>query len=378
MSDQGLNKDAHVLANVFKDHEAKEREKKAIVEEINDKSLEIRKFEVENKYKKVSQAKNVRERFEKLNFNFQDKDRLANIIKSNTRYLENARKRSMQFLTADFKEVVPYQPGQLILVGARTGKGKSTTSANLAYRALNQGKKVLVLSNEEKAGDVYNRVTSLIKNKPYTLHSDMTEEDIKMYNEYIGILGQRMSVVDDDAVGDVGGMSIFEVVRNILVDAVSKKKCDVIIIDYYQKIDQSVDQPDLDVYKVQHKFASFIGDLIKDPDCPPIVLMCQLKPDDKDGKPFEERIEGRKIIVKPVTCMLEARPVYDAWKTEFLVHKTRFSEHNGKVISVGFLKGKYVPYTPEFIQFVEQEKMRIQQKKMDAQRLSSVKPTNGD
>lgn len=377
MSDNNLEKNAKDLANIFKEAEAAEKNSKALIEEINKKSLEVKEFEVNRKYKQVQEAKSIQEKFNNLNINFKDPERIKKIIENNTRYLENARTKSMEFLNPDFDEVVPYQPGQLILVGARTGKGKTTTVANLAHRTVLQGLRGLVLSNEEKAADVYNRVTAIIKEKAYTNHRSISPEEAAMYNDFIQKLDHRLTVIDDDAVGTISGMSTLEVIKGYVNKAIEEGSFDVIMIDYYQKINTSAENPSLDMYQVQHKFADYLGDVIKNPAAPPIVLFVQLKPDDKDGIPFEERIEGRKIIVKPATCMLEAKPNYDQRCTDFICHKSRFSESNGKIIKVGFLKGKFVRYSAEWEDYVMKEKQREHLKKLEKAKLSQVKPSNG-
>lgn len=376
MSNNNVEQDTQALAAAFKAHEQAEAQNKQVLDEISKKSLEVKQFKVDQEYKRITEAKKIQSQFANLKIDFSSKERIKQIQASNAQYLENARKRSMVFLHKDFNNVVPYQPNQLILVGARTGRGKSTTSANLAHRAVLQGQRVLVLSNEEKAGDVYNRVTAMIKGRSYSNHSSLSEEEVKEYDEYIEKLSERLSVVDDEAVGDVSGMSVLEIMKGYLSSAVDQDLFDVIIIDYYQKVDTSLEHSKDSVYEVQHRFASFLGDLIKKTGCPPIVLMCQLKPDDKEGRPIEERIEGRRIIAKSATCILEAAPDYERHCTNFIVHKTRFSENNGKTIPVGFLKGRYVEYNTAFKESVVREKERIAREKLQKIAMSEIKPTN--
>jgi HrpA-like RNA helicase len=65
-------------------------------------------------------------------------------------------KKSMVFMNDRFRLVVPYFQKNLILIGADTGDGKSTTVANAIYSTITKinpatGKygRVMVLSNEE-------------------------------------------------------------------------------------------------------------------------------------------------------------------------------------------------------------------------------------
>lgn len=365
--------EAHDPMDAFLDNVDKEiQEQQDKIANLNDKKLELEVYRTDQKYKQMEEAKNLQEEVSNLDFDLNDPDYVSNIIESNTRYLNAVRTKSMTFLNPDFKGVVPYMPNNLVIVGARTGRGKSTTCANLIYQAIMKGKRTLTLSNEEKANDVFNRVTSLIKGVAYTEHDKLTDEQVTELNEYIKMLSQRMMVIDDDTTKKVGGMGLLEMVRGYIDKAVEKKVYDVIIIDYYQKINQSADNPYLDMYQVQAKFADYLGDILKHPDCPAIVLMVQLKPDDKDGKPIEERIEGRKAIAKPATCILEAKPDYKRRCTEFIVHKSRWSENNGKSVPVGYMRGKYVKYDQEFQEYVE----RANSEEAQRRALRTVSPKN--
>jgi replicative DNA helicase len=360
------------LIGLFSEIEEESGKKQKILSELNNKKLDIEIYRTEQKYKQMTDAKDLQEDVSNLDFELNDPEYIDGLIKSNTQYLNAVRTKSMTFLNSDFRGVVPYMPNQLVIVGARTGRGKSTTCANLIYQAIMKSKKTLTLSNEEKAPDVFNRVTSLIKGVAYTEHDRLTDEQVTELNEYIKILGQRMLVIDDDQTKKVGGMGIIEMVQGYINKAIESKQYDAIIIDYYQKINQSADNPMLGVYEVQAKFADYIGDVLKHPDCPAIVLMAQLKPDDKEGRPIEERIEGRKAIAKPATCILEAAPDYDRRCTTFTVHKSRWSENNGKGVDVGYMRGKYVKYDLEFKEYVEKAKMEETKQRA----LRNIKPKN--
>ena len=342
------------------------------VEKLNDMKLKVESARVQKQYNKLQVEEEKRERLKNATAEFDKTSYIERLKHRNTQYLEGAKHTSMEFLNQDFKGVVPYQNNQLILVGGRSGKGKSTTCANLVYGALTKGKRVLVLSNEEQAADVYNRVTCIIKNRSYTNHDEFSVEDREMFNKYIELLSDRLKVIDDDYTGTTSGMSVVETMKTFIEQEVEKGSNDVIIIDYYQKINISIDNDGLSPYQVQESFADFLGDIIKKPNCPPIVLMVQLKPDDKEGRAIEDRVEGRKIIVKPATCILEASPDYQNRCTNFIVHKTRFSEHNGNAIPVGFSKGKYVLYDDNFKNYVRQERIKEQDRSM----LSNVKVGN--
>lgn len=360
------------IADLLENIEKEAEDKRAKVNELNDKKLEVELHRVKNQHSKMKEAMALKEEIENINIDLNNRDYVKKLQKENQDYLYNVKEKCMRFLNADFDGAVPYMPNNMILVGARTGRGKSTTCANLAYQALMSGKKVLNISNEERANDVYNRITALIREEAYTDHATWTKERIDTYTEYIEKLSQRMLVIDDGYIGKTGGASYLEVVIGLINKAVESEDFDVILIDYYQKINQSSENPQLGIYEVQNKFADYMGDILKDSRCPAIVVMAQLKPDDKEGKPMEERVEGRKSIMKPATGILEAAPDYNRHCTKFTIHKTRWSEFNDKEIDVGYVKGKYVKYDSSFKEYVEKLKLEKQQKQL----LSNVKPAN--
>jgi len=341
--------------------------------EYNRKSFEIKKHKLDSQYRMMEQQKEMSKRARNADFNFDVEKYVNETVDHNTQYLDSAREESMNFINDSFDGIVPFMPNQVILIGARTGKGKSTSTANIAWKCLLDNKRVLILSNEERRADVYNRVTALIKDKSYSDHRNMTPEDRDMYNEHIKILANKgMIVIDDEHTKSTGGMSVLETMCGYLENATDEGNFDVILIDYAQKVNQSSEMADAPTWQVQEKFYYYIENVSKKKKCPPIVLMGQLKPDSKEGLAYEDRFEGRKTITKPATCIMEARPNYEARATDFITHKTRWSEHNGATITVGFSKGKYVIYDEKFKQEVQMAKAELAQREL----LKDVKPGN--
>src|SRR6185369_8272433 len=94
-------------------------EKKRFLEErrVNSQIDQIKKSEEEiEKTKAMIVGQNTEEEISALIF-------------SNTSYIRNARAK-LQFINEDFDNIVPFFPGNFILMLAKTGEGKSTATAN--------------------------------------------------------------------------------------------------------------------------------------------------------------------------------------------------------------------------------------------------------
>jgi len=310
---------------------------------------------------------------------FFDKDRIKKVQEKSREYLKQA-KNSKMFICNSFKGQIPYFARNLILIAAQTGDGKSTTSANLAYHAITQGQRVLMMVNEESADDVYNRVSCLCEGWSYVNHDQFKEHQIDLFDRNIASLANRLVVVDDSFNDNMGQTSTLEGVTGLLSSLVNSTiKFDVIIIDYYQNVDSSVASPSLKDWEVQSRFASFL-DKFKNSYNAPIVLMAQKKKQVGDkAMTFKESIEGRKVILNKATCAISVTAERDLQRTAWEITKSRFNQAVGEVIYTGFDRGKYVEYTEDFMEQAQQYKERKEikedlKKKQNADVFRDIKP----
>lgn len=283
-------------------------------------------------------------------------DQILALQNANDDYITAARN-GMEFIIGRFKKVVPFFRKNFILVGAKTGEGKSTAVANIAFSVITHTnpdgstRKALVLTNEERAEDFYNRITCLIKGWHYTNHDKFTQEQVDTFRKFIPILASngRLTVVDNNHNGSHGVTTTIEGIENVFESLLANKQYyDVVIIDYYQNIISSKTDPSASENDVQAKLARML-DKYKNLYPAPIVMMAQITPQDKDGKmPFQQRIKGRKMIMDPATLVIEMTADRKNLRTKWTVWKSRFTEAVGSEFFTGYEYGKFVEYTDDF------------------------------
>lgn len=321
------------------------------------KEREVYENRINKQYEDLKKSKDELEKNKSIDLSQMPEERIKKLQEDTEEYLKQA-KTAKVFLNEDFNGKIPYFGRNLILIGATTGDGKSTITSNLTLDMIKQGGRVLIITNEEKADDCYNRITALIKGWPYNDHKDFTDEQRATFKEYIGILAKRVYVVEDDHNGVSGQTTSLEGVTDI-VDKAIQCDYDLIIIDYYQGIAHSKDNPMLVDWQVQERLADKL-DLSKNKSKAPIVLMSQLSTNDEKTS-FKQAIEGRKKILNKATCAMRVLADRENLRTAFEIKKSRFNAAVGSSIYVGFDKGRYVPYTPEWANQVEITKARKEQ-----------------
>jgi archaellum biogenesis ATPase FlaH len=311
------------------------------------------KHRINTQFNEVIKNQAEANKFKEIDLSKMDESTVQTLQVQADEYILAARK-SMLFVNDQFNGIVPFFAKNLLLIGAATGSGKSTLCANIVYSCLLQGKKVLVLTNEQWEADIFNAVTALIKGWTYQDHDKITDEQRAVYREYIGKLSKRMTVVGDNYAGATGCTTSIEGIQTLLDSLIEKNiQYDVIIIDYYQNVATSKNNPRLEKWQVQERLAIYL-DGFKNRYDAPIVVLSQLKPSPKDAEiDFKDRIEGRKSILNSATFAMEARADKEKKLTVWKIHKSRFKSI-GKEILTGWEKGKYVKYDSAFMEKTQQ------------------------
>lgn len=349
--------------------------------EAFEKNMELEKLKADTAAKRaVLDAKRVSSQLELVEQNERDMaqaratdfgaltdEQIAKLQQENDEYMEAA-KNAMTFIIPEFDNLVPFFRKNFILIGARTGEGKSTAVANIAFTMLQKGKRVLVLTNEEKAEDFYNRVTALSMGWHYTNHNKFTDEQKITFKRGIKALASngKLTVVDNNHNGSTGVTTTLEGIATVFDNLIAKQEYyDVVLIDYYQNIIHSQKYPHLSENEAQSRLSRMM-DKYKNTYPAPIVMMAQINaPDEKDKTPFQYRIKGRKIIMDPATFAVEMIRNTEGSFTKWVVHKSRFTEAIGKDIKTGYDKGRFVKYDSAFIERAQKNAYRRTDEKLD-------------
>jgi hypothetical protein len=224
----------------------------------------------------------------------------------------------------------------------------------------------LVLSNEEKSEDVYNRITCLIKGWHYVNHDKFTEEQVEIFNQYIKGLSSMVTVIDDNFGGASGTTTTLEGICQVFDNLIANNQhYDAIILDYYQNCKESRKTPHMNEWEVQAALARKL-DQYKNIYPAPIIVFAQVAQSEDDRRvPFKTRIEGRKVILNVCTCCLEMVANRKELTTEWMIHKSRFNESVGEKVTTGYDKGSYVLYDDKFREKVSQIKAAREKADLD-------------
>lgn len=328
--------------------------------DLTKKESVVYKHRIDRQYDEIQKAREELEKNKSIDLSQMPEERVKKLQQDTEEYLKQAKKAKV-FLNKDFNGKVPYFGRNLILIGATTGDGKSTVTSNIVLDTIKQGGKVLIITNEEKGDDCYNRITALIKGWPYKDHEDFTEEQRAVFREYIGILAKRIYVVEDDHNGVQGQTTSLEGITDI-IDKGIKQNYDLIVIDYYQGVTHSKENPTLNDWQVQERLADYL-DLAKNRSSGPLVILAQLSTND-EKTPFKQAIEGRKKILNKATCAMRVTADRENLRTAFEIKKSRFNAAVGTTTFVGFDKGRYVQYNQEWANRTELKKVQKEQSQL--------------
>jgi hypothetical protein len=271
---------------------------------------------------------------------FGDKESLLKMYKNIASYNKMLNER-ITLINDSLSAAIPFTRENLYLFCAYTGSGKSTVAANISYPLWKQGKKVLVVSNEESEQDVLLRVACLDKGYNFNEYKkgQMPAETLRELCAMLPEIARYVKVLD--VVWRDGLTTKVEGVKKAL-EAVKGHGYSCVLIDYYQLIKYSLNQPDRTTYDVLNDLRTWLGQYIKSSEIP-VCLFVQLYSVGKKGgvKDIDARIKECSAIVEPATVIIEVVPNWEDSTTDFVIHKDRFGVAGTRIVCP-FEKGRYL------------------------------------
>ena len=280
---------------------------------------------------------------------FGDKDSMREMLTDIGKYKKMLSQR-LTLINDALSATIPFTRENLYLFCAYTGSGKSTVAANITYPLWLQGKKTLVISNEESKQDILFRIACL--------HLGLSFNDYKkgmMPNEdMLKVVGLFPEISNYVKVLDVtyqdGITTKIEGIKKALEAVKKEDSYSCVLIDYFQLVKYSIKDSKKTAYENLNDLRVWLGQYIKGSTMP-VVLFAQLYSVSKKGgaKDIDTRIKDCSAIVEPATVIIEIVPNYDNQTSEFIIHKDRFGKQGNKVVC-GFDKGRYVMISEDEIQ----------------------------
>jgi len=226
----------------------------------------------------------------------------------------------------------------LIVVGAKSGRAKSTTASNVLAGFLRTvpDKTAIVLSNEEATDAILERTACILLDVNYgdyyAGHSSKERIVEECVTEFVI---PRVEVVEDGKFNT----SYIDDVQSVLETA-AIDKVGLVIIDYLQCITQSRSQPNLEAFQVSKLLGIYLKDFGKKFGVP-VVCFVQLS-NGSDGADFASRVQNDKTFVNHSFLAIEIDPNFEDKCAVFKVHKDRFFGCTGKEVTMDFKGGRYV------------------------------------
>lgn len=296
---------------------------------------------------------------------FGDKESLKEMFQDIARYNKMLAEK-ITFINSSLTSTIPFTRENLYLISAYSGHGKSTIAANISYPLWKEGKKILVISNEESRHDVLFRIACLELGynfndyKKGLMPLETQREIVKLFPD----ISQYVKVID--ITYKDGITTKLEGVKNLLT-AVKDSDYSCALIDYYQLIQYSVKDKGRSRYEVLNDLRIWLGQYIKQSNLP-VVLFAQLHSMGKrTNKDLDSRVKECPGVIEPSTVVIEVVPDFDNKTTIFTIHKDRFGAQGGRIVCA-FEKGRYVNMTADQVRKMAEAKLNELRTKIDEEK----------
>jgi hypothetical protein len=294
-----------------------------------------------------------------------DPEVLIEVVHSIARHNKALKDRAI-LINESLTRAIPLVRENLYIFAAYTGSGKSSTAANITFPLWQQGKKVLIISNEETRSDVLSRVACLASSTDFkkVKQGEITKEQQAAYIKHLDSINNLVRVFDanDPRTGK------YEGVVNIL-EAARNEDYACILIDYFQLIKYSEADTRKEPYQVLMNLKDYLGKYVKGSNSP-VVLFVQLWSLSKrpsKGTELDARLKECSSIQDPASVIIEIVPNFDDEVSDFLICKDRFFGRKGQKLTCPYSKGR-------FLDAIEEDEIAIRSNHKKLDKLAGIVP----
>jgi hypothetical protein len=290
--------------------------------------------------------------------NIGSKEDVMAMIRNIAKYNKMLKER-ITFINHTITAAVPFTKENLYLICGYSGNGKSTVAANVSYPLWQEGKKSLVITNEESKEDVYFRIACLHLGFNFNEYKKglMPAVQQRECAMLIGQIAQFVKVADvnfeykgvENATATVEGVKA-------LMSSVKNSDYSCVMLDYYQLIKKSMERPDASAYEVLNDFRIWLGQFIKRAEIPVVVFAQLHSLGKRNNKDLDNRIKMGPDIYETATVVIEVVPNFEEKTSDFCIVKDRFGLA-GRRIACAFEKGRFVNISEETMQKLRDEKV---------------------
>lgn len=244
------------------------------------------------------------------------------------------------FITPSFRPGFYLAQG-LVVVGAESGKSKSTTCANMLAGFLKHttNKQAVVITNEEEPDAVLERTACVIQELDYLkFHNGLLtpSEDMRILDTIDEML-DRVEILSEN---EKWNMQYYEDVVSVLESSVDQN-VGIVFVDYLQTITMSREDEGAEAFKISKKLGFFLKDFGKRNGIP-VVTFVQLSPETGFSPTMAARVQNDKTFYNHGFVCVEIVPDFKTRTTEFIIHKDRFCGQSGQRVKMEFDGGRHV------------------------------------
>lgn len=293
--------------------------------ELLKKKSEIEEAKVSRDYAKLQEHKQLEEELKGLTLDAIEAEKGLDYAKGLIGELELSAKlikQSVPFISDKLGRLVPQIPGQVTMLGAISGTGKSTNVASIAHRNFTFGKRTLIISNEESKQSATARIACIEAKVNFNEYMQdlVSRDERKLVAQKIIEVEPFVTVVDHSLASTTA-----ERVVQLLHQANSKDYA-IAVIDFVQRITRSEKNPMAETVQVLYAFKDLLTDYSAVGKMP-VVIMSQLKPMDTEeqDRNIQDRIGWCKGLYEACSNVVEAIKLDNIPVTTYHIQKGRFS-----------------------------------------------------